>query len=72
MLECIPRGVLYCFPSLYPSPKDTGHECPFFDGNKHRFKDVQSLPEAQLRESMTLVRTVCDNAFHLRATTADT
>eukprot|EP00438_Fugacium_kawagutii_P020243 Skav232480 [mRNA] locus=scaffold2877:243266:249385:+ [translate_table: standard] len=31
--------------------KDTGCEDPFFDGPKHRFKDVQSLPEAQLRES---------------------
>eukprot|EP00913_Durusdinium_trenchii_P007668 g7204.t2 len=31
--------------------KDHGHECPFFEGAKHRFKDVQSLPEAQLRES---------------------
>ena len=35
--------------------KDHGHECPFFEGNKHRFKDVQSLPEAQLRESLPLV-----------------
>lgn len=35
--------------------KDHGHECPFFEGNKHRFKDVQSLPEAQLRESLQLV-----------------
>lgn len=60
MLACIPRAFLYCFLSLYPLPKDTGHACPFFEGNKHRFKDVQSLPEAQLRESMTLVRILRD------------
>mmetsp|Transcript_81361 Transcript_81361/g.143591 ORF Transcript_81361/g.143591 Transcript_81361/m.143591 type:complete len:236 (+) Transcript_81361:67-774(+) len=29
--------------------KDTGHQCPFYEGKKHRFKDVQSLPEARPR-----------------------
>eukprot|EP00439_Symbiodinium_sp_Y106_P084942 s327_g27.t1 len=32
--------------------KDKGHQCPFFEGSKHRFKDVQDRPDAQLRESM--------------------
>eukprot|EP00440_Ansanella_granifera_P034435 gb/GFBE01037357.1/.p1 GENE.gb/GFBE01037357.1/~~gb/GFBE01037357.1/.p1 ORF type:complete len:239 (+),score=44.55 gb/GFBE01037357.1/:1-717(+) len=29
--------------------KDTGHQCPFWEGKKHRFKDVQSLPSATLQ-----------------------
>ncbi|CAE7247914.1 unnamed protein product [Symbiodinium natans] len=32
--------------------KDKGYQCPFFEGSKHRFKDVQDQPDAQLRESM--------------------
>jgi len=32
--------------------KDKGHQCPFFEGSKHRFKDMQDRPDAQLRESM--------------------
>lgn len=48
-------GVLRCFVGTgAPTSQDTGCEDPFFDGPKHRFKDVQSLPEAQLRESQTL------------------
>ena len=34
--------------------QDKGYQCPFFEGSKHRFKDVQDQPDAQLRESMRL------------------
>lgn len=44
--------------------KDTGHACPFFEGNKHRFKDVQSLPEAQLRESMRSLKWKSDENWN--------
>eukprot|EP00435_Cladocopium_sp_Y103_P066944 s861_g29.t1 len=44
--------------------KDTGHACPFFEGTKHRFKDVQSLPEAQLRESMRSLKWKSDENWN--------
>lgn len=44
--------------------KDHGHECPFFEGNKHRFKDVQSLPEAQLRESLRSLKWKSDENWN--------
>lgn len=50
-MSCV-AGFCCCPPwSRLSLRQDHGHECPFFEGAKHRFKDVQSLPEAQLRES---------------------
>jgi len=44
--------------------KDTGHDCPFFEGSKHRFKDVQDLPSAQLRESMRSMKWKSDDLWN--------
>eukprot|EP00931_Biecheleriopsis_adriatica_P114756 TRINITY_DN9066_c0_g1_i1.p1 TRINITY_DN9066_c0_g1~~TRINITY_DN9066_c0_g1_i1.p1 ORF type:complete len:267 (+),score=44.34 TRINITY_DN9066_c0_g1_i1:77-802(+) len=44
--------------------KDTGHQCPFFEGKKHRFKDVQSLPSATLKVPTKSMKWTDANAWN--------
>jgi hypothetical protein len=48
--------------------KDTGHVCPFFEGPKHRFEAVQSLPEAQLKIPDKSLRWLSDDHWNRQAT----
>lgn len=48
--------------------KDTGHVCPFFEGPKHRFEAVQSLPEASLKIPDKSLRWLSDDAWQNAAT----
>lgn len=44
--------------------KDVEKRCPFYDAPKHRFKDVQSLPEARLRTPDRARRWLTDDAWN--------
>lgn len=44
--------------------KDVAHQCPFFDAPKHRFKAVQSLPEARLRTPPRALRWKSDEHWN--------
>eukprot|EP00930_Biecheleria_cincta_P045161 TRINITY_DN31133_c0_g1_i1.p1 TRINITY_DN31133_c0_g1~~TRINITY_DN31133_c0_g1_i1.p1 ORF type:complete len:241 (-),score=61.69 TRINITY_DN31133_c0_g1_i1:35-757(-) len=48
--------------------KDHGHVCPFFEGPKHRFEAVQSLPEAKLKIPDKSLRWLSDDHWNREAT----
>jgi len=48
--------------------KDTGHVCPFFEGPKHRFEAVKSLPEASLKIPDKSMRWLSDDHWQNAAT----